>query len=193
MSLKRSTLEAMGLTAQQIDTIIADHTETVTAIQKERDGFKAQAEELAGVKTQLATATTELEKLKTAGADAAKVQADFDAYKKQVEAEKTNGRKDAAVRALFKGKGVSRDTLLELLMGKVDLNKVELDDKGNVKDADTFVKGYQDTYGDCFSTKGEEGTPKTDPPAGGSTDYDAMSDAEYYKATYEARKAAAKT
>ena len=37
MSLKRSTLEAMGLTAQQIDTIIADHTETVTAIQKERD------------------------------------------------------------------------------------------------------------------------------------------------------------
>ena len=75
-------------------------------------------------------------------------------------------------------------------MGKVDLDKVELDDKGNVKDADTFVKGYQDTYGDCFSTKGEEGTPKTDPPAGGSTDYDSMSDAEYYKATYEAKKAA---
>lgn len=190
MSLKRSTLEAMGLTAQQIDTIIADHTETVTAIQKERDGFKAQAEELAGVKTQLATANSELEKLKTSGADAAKVQADFDAYKKQVEAEKTAEKKGGAVRALFKSSGVTRDSLLELLMGKVDLDKVELDDGGKVKDSEAFVKGYRDTYGDCFSTKQEEGTPKTDPPAGGSTDYDSMSDAEYYKATYEAKKAA---
>ena len=188
MSLKRSTLEAMGLTAQQIDTIIADHTETVDALKHERDSFKTQAEALAAKETELATANTELEKLRKAGTDAAKVQADFDAYKKQVEDEKTNTAKETAVRALFKKNGVSRDSLLELLMGKVDLSKVELDGE-NVKDADTFVKGYKDSYGDCFSTKGEEGTQKTDPPGGGSkTDYDAMSDEEFYKATYEASK-----
>lgn len=188
MSLKRSTLEAMGLTAQQIDTIIADHTETVDALKKERDGFKAQAEELAGVKTQLATANTELEKLRNAGTDAAKVQADFDAFKKQVETEQANAKKSVAVRALFKQSGVTRDSLLELLMGKVDLAKVELDgDK--IKDSDAFVKGYRDTYGDCFSTKGEEGTPPNNPPGSGNkTDYDAMSDAEYYAATYASKK-----
>lgn len=188
MSLKRSTLEAMGLTAQQIETIMADHIETVDALKKERDGFKTRAEALTAKETELTTANAELEKLRKDGADAAKVQAAFDAFKQEVETEKENGKKNIAVRALFKKSGVTRDSLLELLMGKVDLSKVEMDGD-NIKDADTFVKGYKDSYGDCFSEKGEEGTPKTDPPGGGNkTDYDAMSDEDFYKATYEASK-----
>ena len=121
--------------------------ETVEAITKERDGYK--------------------DKLSKAG-DAAKVQADFDAYKQQVEAEKANAAKSSAVRKVLKDSGVQRKEFLELLMGKVDLSAVEMDGDA-VKNAETLVAPLRASYAGCFAALSDEGTRPQNPPSGGGT------------------------
>ena len=43
MALTRKLLKGMGLTEEQVETIIDAHTETVDGIKKERDTYKADA------------------------------------------------------------------------------------------------------------------------------------------------------
>ena len=46
MALTRKMLKDMGLTEEQIDTIIEGHDETVTALKEERDDWKAEYDKL---------------------------------------------------------------------------------------------------------------------------------------------------
>lgn len=161
MALTRNFLKAMGLNDEQIGSIVENHMETVDALKKERDGFKAQAEAAGDVAKERDSLKEQLAK----AGDAAKVQAEFDAYKAQIETEKTNGAKNAAVRAALKAAGVNREEFAELLMGKVDLSKVELDgDK--VKDVSALVDPLKGSYAGCFGTVDEKGTDHMNPPPG---------------------------
>lgn len=162
MALTRNFLKAMGLTEEQIGSIIENHMETVDALKKERDGLRTQAESAAEVAKERDGLREQLAK----AGDAAKVQAEFDAYKQKVEGEKTTARKTTAVRAALKEAGVNREEFAELLLGKVDLSKVELDgDK--VKDADGLIAPLKGSYAGCFGTVTDKGTPLANPPAGG--------------------------
>ena len=49
MALTRKALKAMGLTDEQVDSVIEMHTETAEALKQQRDEFKANADKLAGV------------------------------------------------------------------------------------------------------------------------------------------------
>lgn len=161
MALTRNFLKAMGLNDEQVGSIIDNHVETVDALKKERDAYKAQAEAADGIAKERDSYKEQLAK----AGDAAKVQADFDAYKAQVEGEKTNAAKTKAVRAALKAAGVNRDEFADLLMGKVDLGKVELDgDK--VKDADALISPLKGSYGGCFGEIMDKGTDKMNPPPG---------------------------
>ena len=46
MALTRKLLSALGIEADKIEQIIDAHTETVEALKKERDEFKAKAADL---------------------------------------------------------------------------------------------------------------------------------------------------
>ncbi len=162
MALTRSMLKAMGLTEEQISSIIEGHTDSVTVLTKERDDARADAAKVEELTRERDEYKAKAEK----AADAATVQADFDAYKAQVEGEKTTAAKTAAVRAAFKSAGVNRDEFADLLMGKVDLGKVELDgDK--VKDTAALIDPLKASYGGCFGTVSDTGTPPASPPSGG--------------------------
>ena len=138
--------------------LIALHLGVVDPLKDQLQTLKADAEKLPGVQK-------ELDDLKKAG-NAAEVQAAFDAYKQQVENEKANAAKTSAVRAALKAAGVNRDEFADLLLGKVDLSKVELDgDK--VKDADGLIAPLKGSYAGCFGTVTDKGTPPANPPAGG--------------------------
>lgn len=164
MALTRSYLKSMGLTDEQVNAIIENHAETVDALKKERDGFRTQAEAAAEVAKERDTLKEQLAK----AGDAAKVQAEFDAYKTKVEGEKAKAAKSSAVRAALKAAGVNRDEFADLLLGKVDFDKVELDGDA-VKDSAALIDPLKASYAGCFGTVTEKGTPPATPPSGGAT------------------------
>ena len=53
MALTRKLLKGMGLTDEQVDTIIEAHTDTVDGLKADVDKYKADAEKLPGVQKQL--------------------------------------------------------------------------------------------------------------------------------------------
>ena len=53
MALTRKMLSGMGLTAEQVDAIIDEHTNVTQGLIADRDKYKADAEKLPGVQKQL--------------------------------------------------------------------------------------------------------------------------------------------
>ena len=169
MALTRKLLKSFGLEESVIDSIIEAHVETLEPIKKERDEAKQTAASTDAVIKERDELKQKLENLEKTSGDAAKVQAEFDAYKKQVEGEKTNASKTAAAKAVLKKAGVQREEFLELLMGKIDFDKVELDGE-DIKNADeVIVKPLKTSYEGCFGSVQPTGTPKVNPPTGGAS------------------------
>lgn len=145
--------------------LIALHLGVVDPLKDQMQTYKADAEKLPGVQK-------ELDDLKAGdGGYKEKYEAEakaHKAYRDQVETDKANAVKSTAVRAALKAAGVNRDEFADLLLGKVDLSKVELDgDK--VKDADGLIAPLKGSYAGCFGTVTDKGTPPANPPAGGGS------------------------
>ena len=105
MALTRKLLKGMGLTEEQMDTIIEAHTDTVDGLKSDLARYKADAETLPGVKA-------ELETLKAKGDDGwkdkhDKVKKEFDAYKQEQMQKETKSAKESAYRELLKSAGIS--------------------------------------------------------------------------------------
>ena len=103
MALTRAMLKGMNLTEEQVSAIIDAHTETVDGLKEQLKQFKTDAEKLPEVQRELDKAQKALEK----SGDAAKIQKDFDDYKTQVEADKTQSAKEAALRKVAKDAGLT--------------------------------------------------------------------------------------
>lgn len=169
MALTRNFLKAMGLNDEQISSIIENHADTVEALKKERDGFKAQADAAAEVAKERDNYKEQLSK----AGDAAKVQADFDAYKQKVEGEKTLTVKRKALLAVAEQAGVTREAFRNAIAKAWDMDAFEVDENGAAKDADGVKAAIQKDYADFIGTTGNPPVPKVDPPAGGGKSYTA--------------------
>ena len=163
MALTRSMLKSMTLTEEQDNAIIEAHMETVEGLKKERDAFRTSAEAAEEVAKERDSLKSQLEK----AGDAAKVQADFDAYKQQIEHEKARGRKAAALDKLLKDAGVVKDSFRATLGRTWDMDKIELDEAGGIKDAAALTETVKRDYSDFIASTVTEGTPPATPPAGG--------------------------
>lgn len=109
MALTRKALKAMGLTDEQVDSIVEMHVETTDALKEQRDAFKADAEKLPAVQA-------ELDALKAKGDDGYKSKyekehSDFEAYKADVTAKESKAAKEKAVRAYFESKNITGGNL----------------------------------------------------------------------------------
>lgn len=183
MALTRKMLKAMGIEEDVIEQIIDAHTESVDALKKQRDGFKAEAEkageltdELEKVRKQLKEAEEsteydeletkynaehkELEKLQKANE---KLQNEFDKYKEQTEATENKRVKTDAYRSLLEKAGVAQKYVGAVLR-IADLEKLELDEEGNVKDADEMVKKVQEEYPEFVTKTETKGANPENPP-----------------------------
>lgn len=108
MALTRRLLKGMGLTEEQMDTIIEAHSDTVDGLKGELSKYKADAEKLPGVQK-------ELEDLKAKGDDGwkdkhDKVKREFDEYKEEQTKKETRSAKESAYRELLKAAGYQRQT-----------------------------------------------------------------------------------
>lgn len=171
MALTRKFLKALGIEDDKIDEIVAAHGETVTALKAEIDEAKQGASGLDAITKERDRYKADLEALQKTSGDAAKVQADFDAYKAQVERDKTAAKKGAALDAVLKKAGVERESFRAQLRKGWDMDTVELEEGGGVKDEAALLSRIKADYPDFIGTVNTEGTKPLTPPPGGSKTY----------------------
>ena len=138
MALTRKSLKAMGLTDEQVDSIVEMHTETVDGLKDKLKTAEEKANQLDGVQK-------ELDALKAKGGDDYKAKAEkaekaLNDYKAEVAAKETKAAKEKAVREYvsekdFSGKKIAGENLeiaMMALAGMID--GIELDGE-KIKDA----------------------------------------------------------
>jgi len=180
MALTRKLLKSFGLEEGIIDSIIDAHTETVDALKQQRDTAQAEADKVAAITKERDDA---LNKLSKAG-DAAKVQADFDAYKQQIADEKAAAQTDADVLALLKEAGIQRESFQQLASKSFDRSKIKRNEDGSISNRQELLDGIKTDFADCIATQQQQGTTHNNPPAGSgsNTDLGSLSMEDYIKA-----------
>lgn len=161
MALTRKLLKGMGLTEEQMDTIIEAHTDTVDGLKSDIARYKEDADKLPGVQT-------ELENLKAKGDDGwkdkhDKVKKEFDDYKKEQMQKETKSAKETAYRELLKSAGIN-EKRIDSVMKVTDLSGVELDD-GKIKNAEELRKSIKEEWADFVVTTNQRGADQKNPPA----------------------------
>ena len=167
MALTRKGLKAAGLTDDQVDFVMEGNAETVDGLKEERDRYKADAEKLPGVQK-------ELDDLKGKGDDGYKDKYEaehkaFEDYKTSVAAEKTTAAKEKALETALKKVGIADKRLqsvARLCKGDGLLDKLELDEKGAIKDSDKLETSLKESYSDYIVTTRTKGANTSNPPAG---------------------------
>ena len=167
MALTRKFLTALNIDADKIDEIITAHSETVDALKKERDDFKAEAEANSEAKAsaeKLQKQVDELTKqIDANGKDAYKVKyeaikEEFDDFKKTIKAEKTE-----AYRKLLKESGVS-EMRIEAVLKVSDIDSLKIDDKGALEGIDELKKAIAEEWADFIEKTNVQGANTANPP-----------------------------
>lgn len=148
--------------------LIALHLGVVDPLKDQLQTYKTDAEKLPAVQK-------ELDDLKAAndGGYKEKYEAEVKAhreYKDQVEAEKTKGAKRTALDSFLKGKvNIQRPEARALILDAANYDEINLDDKGEITDADALAKSYGEKYSSFVSRVGAKGADHTNPPSGGNS------------------------
>ena len=180
MALTRKLLKGMGLTEEQVDTIIEAHTETVDGLKADITKYEGDAKKLPGVQK-------ELDDLKAAGDGGYKKKYEdekkaFEDFKNEQTAKETKKAKETAYSELLKAAGVSEKRIPAILK-VTDLNSVELDgDK--VKDAETLTETVKTEWADFIESSNTNGANTATPPAnttGDTKDLGSLSMEDYIK------------
>ena len=163
MAHTRKLLKGMGLTDEQVDTIIEAHTDTVDGLKADVSKYKTDAERLSDVQK-------ELDDLKAKGDEGwkekhDKLKGEFDKYKGEIEAKETKANKERAVRDFYESKGITGKNLEIAMRGsRAEIDGIELDgDK--IKDnsaLDALVKG---DFSGLVATTTTKGANTANPPA----------------------------
>lgn len=163
MALTRKLLKGMGLTDEQVDTIIEAHTDTVDGLKDQISTYKADAEKLPGVQK-------ELDDLKKEGADGGykakyeKEHRDFQDYKDGITAKETAAAKEKAARAYFQGKGIPAESMALVIRGsKAEIDGLELDGE-KIKDSKALDDLLNGDYKGLIGKTTTKGTETQNPP-----------------------------
>lgn len=147
--------------------LVALHLGVVDPLKDDVTRYKADAEKLPGVQK-------DLDDLKAQGDGGykAKYEAEhkaFEEYKADVDAEKTTAAKEKALETALKKVGIADKRLqsvARLCKGDGLLDKLELDDKGAIKDSDKLETSLKESYSDYIVTTSTQGANTANPPAG---------------------------
>ena len=167
MALTRKLLKGMGLTDEQVDTIIEAHTDTVDGLKADVSKYKSDAEKLAGVEK-------ELNDLKAMGDGGYKEKYEkehkaFEDYKADITAKESKAAKEKAVRAYFESKNIAGANLDLAMRGCGEEMAALVMDGDKIKDTTSLDALVDGTYKALVSTEHMQGanpaTPPANPPA----------------------------
>ena len=162
MALTRKLLKGMGLTDEQVDTIIEAHTDTVDGLKADVSKYKTDAEKLSDVQK-------ELDELKAKGDDGWKekydnLKGEFDKCKTDVQEKETHNKKVEAYKAILKDANLSEKGI-EKAVKYADWDKIELDTDGKLKGANDHIKAVRDEWAEYVTTTTTTGAKTSTPPA----------------------------
>ena len=163
MALTRKLLKGMGLTDEQVDTIIEAHTDTVDGLKADVSKYKSDAEKLAGVEK-------ELNDLKAMGDGGYKEKyekehKDFEDYKADITAKESKAAKEKAVRAYFESKNITGANLDLAMRGCGEEMAALVMDGEKIKDTKILDALVDGTYKGLVSTTQTRGANPANPPA----------------------------
>ena len=175
MALTRKMLKAMGIEDEKIDEIIEAHTEVTDGLKRERDAYKEEADKLPEIQSQYDDLKKKVEdsdnddesyKEKYENEHQA-----FEDYKASIETEKVQTKKVEAYKNLLKDAGVS-EKRIDAIIKVTSMDDVELDDSGNIKDADSLKETVKEEWSEFITTEEEKGASTSTPPSneGGASD-----------------------
>ena len=162
MSLTRKLLKGMGLTDEQVDTIIEAHTDTVDGLKEQVNTYKADAEKLPNVKK-------ELDDLKATGDGGFKEKfekehSDFENFKKTIQEKETKAAKESAAKAFFESKGITGNSLEIAMRGSsAEIAALDLDGE-KIKDSSALDALVNGTFKALVSTTTTKGANIPNPP-----------------------------
>lgn len=163
MALTREFLTALGIEKEKHQAIIDAHTETTDALKAERDRYKADAEKLPKVQE-------DLKKAQAAAKDSGeydKLKKEFDDYKADVASKEALAAKKAAFQKVAKDAGLTEAGIAKAAKYQ-DYSKIELDDKGEIKDAKDLMKTIKEEWPEHVAKKETKGADTPTPPEGGN-------------------------
>lgn len=160
----------MKLEQDQISTIIENHIETVDSLKAERDKYKADAEKLEAVQSELDKAKAKVVELTDNEEWKTKYEAlngEFESYKTEQSNKATRQAQEKAFVEALKEAGVS-DKMLGMILDtkKADaiIGAIAFDKDGNVKGLDGLSKQITTDYADYISTSNTTGATTITPP-----------------------------
>ena len=162
MALTRKSLKAMGLTDEQVDSIIEMHSETVDGLKEQVNTYKADAEKLPNVQK-------ELDDLKAAGDGGFKEKfekehSDFENFKKTIQEKETKVAKESAAKAFFESKGITGNSLEIAMRGSsAEIAALDLDGE-KIKDSSALDALVNGTFKALVSTTTTKGANIPNPP-----------------------------
>lgn len=176
MALSRKFLKALGIEDEKIDQIIDAHSETVNALKDEMADYKAKADGADSTKKELDKLKAEIKDAEEKnGKDPYKVKyeavkEDFENYKKDVEAKATKANKEKLYTELLKEAGVA-DKRIAAILRVSDLDKIEVDADGKLKDSKELSKSIKEEWADFITKTESKGAETATPPGstGGKT------------------------
>lgn len=162
MALTRKLLKGMGLTDEQVDTIIEAHTDTVDGLKEQVKTYKADAEKLPNVQK-------ELDDLKAAGDGGFKEKfekehSDFENFKKTIQEKETKAAKESAAKSFFESKGITGNSLEIAMRGSsAEIAALDLDGE-KIKDSSALDALVNGTFKALVSTTTTKGANIPNPP-----------------------------
>lgn len=162
MALTRELLNALGIEKEKHQAIIDAHSETVEGLKKQAEQYKAEADKLPEVQRQLKEAQAAA---KNSG-DYAALKKEYDDYKAEIASKEALAAKQKAIEKLARAKdGASlSDIGVSRAVKYTDYSKVELDDKGELKNAREWVKTLQADWSDNVESETVTGANTATPP-----------------------------
>ena len=166
--LSKAGVDAENMKAA-VTEIIEGHTTSIEALREERDSYKTKAEEAEKLSKQLEKAQKDLKSYQdNEGKDVFKVKyeelkADFDAYKKNISEKEVKSKKEKACRDMLKEAGIP-DKRIDKILKVTDVDSIDFDDDGNVKDKDTLIDGYKTEWSDFIEVSETRGANTAKPP-----------------------------
>lgn len=164
MALTRKMLKAFGIEDEKVDEIIEAHVESVEALKRQRDEYKAEAEKVPGLQKQL-DGMGDPDELR------AKLDAEheaFEKYRAEVEAGKAEAEKRVLYRKLLEQVGVDPKRVDSVLRVS-DLSGVSVKD-GALDGADALAEKAKADWADFIAVETTKGANVAKPPtmSGGS-------------------------
>lgn len=167
MALTRKLLKGMGLTDEQVDTIIEAHTDTTDGLKAKIETLEVDAKDLPKIRKQLEQAEADLEAAKKDGWKDKhdQVKKDFDDYKAEQTRKEARAEKEKAVRAYLESKNIKGGNLTIAMRGlsaEVDAADLEGDKLKDTKALDDLIAG--DLAGLVTTTTERGAPPPANPP-----------------------------